>query len=345
MPTSLIGTLGATAVFGLSVLTASFAPAAAADFYQGKTLEVIVASGVGDSYDTLSRLVGRYIGRYLPGHPAVVIMNMPGAAGILAANQLYNLSPRDGTAIGMLDQSVYETQLFKVPGLKADVTKMNWIGRIISNNAALFAWHTAAVQNIEDAYTKELVVSSSGSASQLRWTVLKKLTGVKFKLITGYKSAIDGVLAMERGEVDAVSLPWTVFRVTHADWVRDKKVNVLLQTGLDAAPDLPGVPRVVDLARTDEQRQILELFSQSEKVGRSWTAPPGLPPQRVAQLRAAFTATLQDADFLADAARMQVSLSPLPGDQLQAIIDKSFDYAPAIVTRAQTLIESAEQAP
>jgi tripartite-type tricarboxylate transporter receptor subunit TctC len=300
---------------------------------------------VGDSYDTLSRLVGRYIGRYLPGRPAVVIMNMPGAAGILAANQLYNLAPRDGTAIGMLDQSVYETQLFKVPGLKADVTKMNWIGRIISNNAALFAWHTAAVQKIEDAYTKELVVSSSGSASQLRWTVLKKLTGVKFKLITGYKSAIDGVLAMERGEVDAVSLPWTVFRVTHADWVRDKKVNVLLQTGLDAAPDLPDVPRVVDLARNDEQRQILELFSQSEKVGRSWTAPPGLPPQRVAQLRAAFTATLQDADFLADAARMQVSLSPLPGDQLQAIITKSFDYAPAIVTRAQALIESADHAP
>ncbi|HWS07066.1 MAG TPA: hypothetical protein VN362_04490, partial [Xanthobacteraceae bacterium] len=183
---------------------------------------------------------------------------------------------------------------------------------------------------------------SSGSSSQLRWTILKQLLGVKFKLITGYKSSADGLLAMERGEADAVSIPWTVFRVMHADLLRERKVNVLLQTGLESAPDLPDVPRVVDLARDDEQRQILELFLQSEKVGRSLTAPPGLPAERVAELRSAFAATMKDADFLADAERMRVSLAPLPGDELQAIIEKSVAYSPAIVEKANALIQSAE---
>jgi tripartite-type tricarboxylate transporter receptor subunit TctC len=334
---------GPTANIGatlLAIAAALAAPSAAAeDFYRGKTLEMIVSSGVGaDSYDALSRLVARHIGAHLAGDPNVVVRNMPGAGGILAANQLYNLAPRDGTTIGMLDQGIFETQLFKVPELKADVTKMNWIGRVIANNAALFAWHTATVKKIEEAYTKPLIVCSTGSSGQQRWTMLKRLLGFKFKLVTGYKGTGDGLVAMERGEVEALSMPWTVFRVIRADWLRDRKVNVLLQTGLDAAPDLPGVPRMVDLARTAEERQILELFSQPEKVGRSLTAPPGLPAERVAELRAAFTATLKDPDFVADAARMRLDLSPLPGDQLQAIIDKSFAYSPSIVAKAEALI-------
>jgi tripartite-type tricarboxylate transporter receptor subunit TctC len=322
----------------LAIALAS-APAQADDFYRGKTLEIIVSSSVGaDSYDALSRLVARHIGAHLAGDPNVVVRNMPGAGGILAANQLYHLAPRDGTTVGMLDQSIFESQLFKVPELKADVTKMNWIGRVIANNAVLIAWHTATVKKIEDAYTKPLIVCSTGSSGQQRWTMLKRLLGFKFKLVTGYKGTGDGLVAMERGEVEALSMPWTVFRVIRADWLRDHKVNVLLQTGLDAAADLPDVPRLVDLGRNAEERQILELFSQPEKVGRSLTAPPGVPAERVAELRAAFTATLQDRDFVADAARMRLDLSPLPGDQLQAIIEKSFTYSPSIVAKAETLI-------
>lgn len=341
MPARIISGLSAA----LALAGALLAPGVAAHadaFYQGKTLTILVASGVGDSYDVLSRLVGRHIGRHLPGNPAVVVQNMPGAGGILAANQLYNLAPHDGTVIGMLDQSAFETQLFKMPGLKADVTKMNWIGRIISNNAALIAWRTAPVQKIADAYDRELVVSASGSSSRLRWTILKQLLGLKFKLITGYKSSVDGLLAMERGEADAVSMPWTVFRVMHADLLRDGKVNVLLQTGLERAADLPNVPRVVDLAHDDEQRQILELLLQPEKIGRSLTAPPGLPAQRTAELRAAFAATMTDAALLTDAERLRVALTPLPGDELQAIIEKSIAFSPAIVAKANALIHSAE---
>jgi tripartite-type tricarboxylate transporter receptor subunit TctC len=335
-------TLGAVlAVIGATLSQGN--PAAAAEFYAGKTLEIIVPSGAGaDSYDTLSRLVARHIGRHLPGNPNVIVENMPGAGGIRAANQLYNVAARDGTVIGMADESIYQNQLFKVPALKADVTKMNWIGRIISNNAVLFAWHSAAVKTIDDAYTKPLIVCSTGSASQLRWTMLKRLLRLKLKLVTGYKGTGDGLVAMERGEVEALSMPWTVFRVIRADWLRDKKVNVLLQTGLEKAPDLPGVPRLVDLAHNDEQRQILELFSQPEKVGRSLTAPPGVPAERVAQLRAAFAATLKDPSFVTDAARMRIALSPLPGEQLQIIIAKSFEYSPAIVAKAEALTQNVE---
>src|SRR5580692_11016329 len=341
MRAGLISFLSAALGIGAALLTSGIA-ARADGFYQGKTLEIIVSTGVGtDSYDTLSRLVGRHIGRYLPGNPTVIIRNMPGAGGVLAANELYNIAPHDGTVIGMLDQSIYETQLFKVAGLKADVTKMNWLGRIISNDAVLFAWYTAAVKKIDDAYTKTLIICSTGSSSQLRWTMLKRLLGFKFKLITGYKGTADGLIAMERGEVEALSMPWTVFRVTSADWLRDNKVNLLLQTALEPAPDLRDVPRVVDLAHDDEQRQILELFSQAEKVGRSFTAPPGLPAERVAELRSALAATLKDPAFLADAEHMQVSLSPLPGAELQAIIDKSFAFSPAIVEKAGSLLHSA----
>jgi tripartite-type tricarboxylate transporter receptor subunit TctC len=326
----------ALAAWGAAALLPS---AADGGFYSGKTLQIIVSSDVGaDSYDALSRLVGRHIGAHLPGNPPVVVRNMPGAGGILAANTLYNIAPRDGTVIGMLDQSIYQTQLFKVAQLRADVTKMNWIGRIISNDAVLFAWHTAAVKRIEDAFGKQLIVCSTGSSSQLRWTMLTRLLGLKLKLVTGYKGSGECLIALERGEVEALSMPWTVIRVIRAEWLRDKKINVLLQTGLDKAPNLLEVPRLIDLARNDEQRQILELFSQPEKIGRSLVAPPALPPQRLAELRAAFAATLSDSDFRADAARMRLDLSPLPGDRLQAIIDKSFDYPAAILAKAKTLL-------
>jgi tripartite-type tricarboxylate transporter receptor subunit TctC len=312
-------------------------PAAGEPFYHGKTIELVVSSDVGGGNDTMSRLAGRYLGRHLPGDPTIVVRNRPGAGGLAAANYLYNRAPTDGTSIGMLEQSLFEVQLFKIDGLLADVRKFNWLGRIISNNAVLFARQEAPVKKIDDAYKEELIISASGRSSLMRWTVLRKLTGLKLKLIIGHRGTSEATLAMERGEVDALSMPWTVFRVTHADWLRDHRVNVLLQTGLDRATDLPDLPRVVDLGKTDEQRQILELFSQAERVGRSLVAPPETPKERVAELRAAFSATMQDPDFLAEAKSWQLDLDPRSGAEMQEIIVKSFDYPPQLVEKAQAL--------
>jgi tripartite-type tricarboxylate transporter receptor subunit TctC len=327
-------------LLALAIWTTGSGAVAAEDFYQGKTLEIVVPTGVGGSIDTFSRLAGRHIGRHLPGNPSILVQNRPGAGGLAAANYLYNRAPRDGTSIGMVEQSIYEAQLFKTPGLLADVTKFNWLGRLISNNAALVAWHSAAVKTIDDAFQHELAVSASGRSSLMRWTVLKRLTGIKFKLIVGHRGTSEAFLAMERGEVDALSQPWQVFRVAHADWLREKKVNVLLQTGLDRAPDLPNTPRVIDLGRTDEQRKLLELLSGSERVGRSFAAPPDLPKERVAELRAAFAAMLQDPAFQAEVKAMHLELDSLTGEAMQAVILKSVDYPADLVEKAKALAKT-----
>ena len=306
-------------------------------FYQGKTIEFVISDAVGGGSDTMGRLVARYIGRYLPGNPTVVIKNQPGAGGLSGANYLYNIAAKDGLAMGMVEQSLHLTQIFRTKGLLADVTKFNWIGRVISNNAAMFAWHDRPVKKIEDAFERELVEAAPGLSSQMRWTVLKRLAGLKFRLIVGHKGTSEASLAMERGEVDALSIPWTVFRVQHADWLRDRKVNVLLQTGVDRAADLPDTPRVIDMARNEEQRQILEIFSLSEKIGRSFVAPPGVPAERVAEMRAAFSALTADRDLKAEVEALQLSLDPLSGEALQNLILKSFDDPAAVVEKAEAL--------
>jgi tripartite-type tricarboxylate transporter receptor subunit TctC len=331
--------IGAVVAFFGAFFFSAMAPLNAQGLFAGKTVEIIVSANVGDSYDLLGRLVGRHIGQYLPGNPAVVVRNMPGAGGISAANHLANIAPKDGSVVGMLDQSILQTQQFSPAGLKADVRKMNWIGRIMSNNAGLYVWHTAKVQKIEDAYTNELVVSSSGRASQIRWTMLNNLVGLRFKMITGYKGATEGLLGMERGEVDGASMPWSVFRVIHADWIRDKKVNVLLQTGLERAFDLPDVPRLVDLARNEEQRQVIELISQPEEIGRSLTAPPDLTAERVVLWRTAFESMLKDARFQSEVKSMDLTLTPATGQEVQARIERSFNYAPEIFKKAQSLMQ------
>ncbi len=313
------------------------APAHARDFYQGKTIEFVVSEGVGGGSDILSRLVGKHIGRFLPGEPSIVTKNMPGAGGLAGANYLYNLGARDGTSVGVVEESLYATQLFHMPGLMADIGRFNWIGRIMSNNAAMFAWHSAAVKKIDDAYKTQLVVATPGLSSQMRMTLLRRITHLDLKLVVGHSGTPEAIVAMERGEVDALTAPWKVFRVGHADWLRDKTVNVILQTGMTPAPDLPGVPRVVDLAQNNEQRQILELISLGAEFGRSIVAPPGVPPERVAELRAAFAATIQDPQFQADARTAQLDLDPLTGAGIQAVVDQAFRYPAEIVAKAAEL--------
>ena len=312
-------------------------------FYSGKTLRFIVSTGVGGGTDTISRLVGRFLGQHLAGRPRVVIQNMPGAGGLNATDYLYNLAPHDGSVIGMLDQSVAEAQILHAPGLRADVRRFNWIGRVMTNNAVLIARASAPVKSIRDAFHKTLIVSASGLSSLIRWTVLKRLTGVKFKLIIGHQGSAQAMLAMERGEVDAFSAPWTVFRAQHSDMIRKKQVRILLQTSLDKAPDLPNTPRMVDLAKSAEQRKLLYLFSQPGRVGRSIAAPPGFPSEQVAELRAAFQATMKDPGFLAKAKTLRLDLDPAPGAQLQGIIMKAFDYPPQMLSKARALAKLGQR--
>jgi tripartite-type tricarboxylate transporter receptor subunit TctC len=322
-------------------LTASIVVASRAradDFYKGRTINLVIATTTGGGYDTYARLIGRHLGRHIAGEPAIVPQNMPGAAGIRAANYLYAAAPKDGTAIAMLDQATYLDQVLGTPGLAADARRFNWIGRILSNSAVLYAWHLAKVKRIEDALTSELIVATSGSASRLNWTVLNNVVGTRLKLITGYQGSSDSRLAMMRGEIDALSQPWPVLKVEGAELLRDRQINLLLQTGAEKHPELPHVPRIIDLAKTNEDKALLTLFSSPSTIGRSIAAPPGVPAERITLLREAFNATIRDPALIEEARRLKLELDPLDGAALQASIAGTA-AAPDVVARARRVAE------
>ena len=336
---SLISRLRAAAVAALMAQCIAGPARAEDDFYKGKTINLIIATTSGGGYDTYSRLIARHLGRHLPGHPTVVPQNMPGAAGIRAANYLYSSAPRDGTTIGMLDQATHLDQILGTPGLNADAARFNWIGRILSNSAVLYAWHLAKVKTIEDALTHELVVAAPGASSRLNWTVLNNVVGTKLKIISGYQGSSDSRLAMMRGEIDALSQPWPVLKVEGEQLLRDKQINLLLQTGADKNAEIAQVPRMIDLAKNDDDRVLLTLFSSPSTIGRSVAAPPGLPPDRVAALRKAFTATLHDPALIEEVGRLKLVLDPLDGEALQAAIASIGSVSPELVARARRVAE------
>jgi tripartite-type tricarboxylate transporter receptor subunit TctC len=323
----------------LAAFTSLAGGAGAEDFYRGKTVNFIVGYPVGGGYDTYSRLVASHIGQHLAGHPSVVALNMPGAVTIRAANYLYNEAAKDGTVIGMVDQGIYLNQILGLPQFRGDTTKFNWIGRIVSNSAVLYSWHKSPAQTIQDTFSHELIVAANGAASRLNWVVLNSVVGTKLKIISGYPGTGEARLAMERGEVDAMSQPWPIIKVELAQWLAEKKIHLLVQTGADKHPELPDLPNMIDLAKNAEDAQLLKLFSSPSTIGRAVVAPPGVPPARLAELRRAFMETLADPALRQDLAKSKLDLEPLAGDALQAAIANSGNFSPALIERARKIAE------
>jgi hypothetical protein len=219
------------------------------------------------------------------------------------------------------------------------VKTYNWIGRLVSNSAVLYAWHTAKVQKIDDAFSRELIVAAAGTAPRLNWTALNMLAGTKLRIITGYEGPAAAKIAMERGEVEAVAQPWPVIRRENADWLRDRKINVLLQTG-DYNQGLEHLPRMVDLAKTEENRKVLEIFAAPAFLGRSLVTTPNVSTDRVGLLRSAFDSMLKDAEFIADADKMNLDIESLPGGELQTYF-ANVSFAPSLVARAKEVADKA----
>ena len=314
--------------------------AAAQDFYQGKTVNFVIGYPVGGGYDTYSRLIAAHLGDHLAGHPSVIPLNMPGAVTIRATNYLYNEAPKDGTVVGMIDQAIYLNQILGTAQLRADAVRFNWIGRLVSNSAVLYAWHLSPVKKIEDTFTRELIVAAGGVSSRLNWLVLNTVVGTKLKLISGYPGTGEERIAMERGEIEAMSQPWPIIKTELAQWLAEKKISLLVQTGVDQNPGLTGVPRMIDLAKNQEDAALLSLFSTPSTIGRSVVAPPGLPGPRVAELRRAFTETLRDPAFLRDLERAHLDLEPLTGEELQAAVAGARNFSPELIARAQRIAEA-----
>jgi tripartite-type tricarboxylate transporter receptor subunit TctC len=322
-------------------MAAGAAHAATHDTPKLENMTFVVGFGVGGSYDRYSRLVSEHMKRFLPGEPTIVVQNMPGAGSIRATNHLYSVAPADGSVIGMIDQAIQAYSLMGRKGLQADVTKFNWIGRLVSNSAVLFAWHTAPIKTIEDALTKEFIVSASGQASRLNWLVLNAVIGTKINIITGYKGTAEALLAMERGEIHGLSRPWSGIKASQGEWLKTGKIRLLLQTGAEKNAELPNVPRMLDLAKNEKDRDLLRFFAAPSEIGRSVVAPPGVPKNVVAVLRDAFWTMLKDPEFQAGVKASGLDLDPMRGDKLQALVEDGAKVPPAITQRAKSLAKAS----
>ena len=309
-------------------------------FYKGKTIDIIVGYTVDNSFDTYPRMLAKVLPRYIPGSPSIVVQNMPGAGSMRATNHLYNIAAKDGTVLGVIDQAMPLNQLLKRPGLQADVFKFNWIGRFVDNSSILYARGEAPVKKAEDLFTKELIAATPGVSSRLNYLALNTVAHTKIKMLTGYDGSSSARLALERGEIDALTQPWPAVRAEFPTQIKEGKINLLLQADLHKHAELQAVPRMVDLAKDEDGRKLLELFSSSADVGRSLMAPPGIPAARVAMLRQAFMKAIEDPEFKAEAAKAQLDLSPMSGQDLQAMI-QGLSYAPALLERAREISAQA----
>jgi tripartite-type tricarboxylate transporter receptor subunit TctC len=323
-------------------LVVGVAPALAegsADFYAGKSIDLVIGYPPAGSNDVYARTLGRYLGKHIPGHPSIVPKNMPGGGSFLALAYLYNVAPKDGTAIGIGAPTAPLDEKLGSPGVRFKAARFNWIGRIDSLVNIVFVWHTSPVKTFADAQRIEskLAATGAGSTVAIYPTVTNNVLGTKFKLIMGYKGSAEAQLAVERGEAEGHSTAWTAVKVAHPDWLSAHKINILVQYALKPHPELPDVPVVVDLARNDEQRAILRTVMNATEVGTSFMTTPGVPPKRVAMLRRAFDETMKDPDFLAEAARLKLTVNPLDGAELQNLVAEVSNLPPSLGERVRSV--------
>jgi tripartite-type tricarboxylate transporter receptor subunit TctC len=332
----------ATALGALIALGAVPALAqSAAEPFAGKTVALIIGFGPGGGYDLWGRTMARHIGKHLPGKPSVVPQNMPGAGSFVAASHLYNAAPKDGTAIAIIARDAALGPLSGAPGARFDATKFSWLGSPTKEHNVCIAFHTAAVKTSDELRDKQLILGDTGPGTGTRSypKVLNDLLGYKFKLVSGFRSSADVFLAMERGEDEGLCESLDTANNRRPDWIPKKTVNVLLQAGDRPHPDLKGVPFVLDLARNAEERQVLEYLYAGQGIGRPFVAPPDLPPERLAMLRAAFDATMKDPEFIEDAKRSKLDLEPEDGAHLAALINKIYATPKPIIERVANLIK------
>lgn len=334
----------ARTIFALTILLSlASLPAAAdevADFYRGKTINFVVSTDAGGGYDIYARPLARHMGKHIPGNPAIVVQNMVGGGGMRATNYLYTIAPRDGLAIGMIHSGVPLAPLQGQPSAKFEATRFNWIGSMNKAGTVCLAWHTAPVKTWADLLKTELVVGSTGPGSgfHIHAMLLKNLFGAKLRVIPGYKGGLHLLNSIEKEEIQGTcGVAMTSIEVSQAHWLRDNLINLIVQSGLerDPRPKLANVPMAYDMAKTDEQRAVMDILFASGHMDRPVLAPPDVPPQRVAALRAALKATLEDPELLAETGKMRIPVSYVSGKEVQALLAKLYASPPQVLAAVQ----------
>ena len=295
-----------------------------ADFYRGKTINLIVGSDSGGGYDFNARMLARHMGRHIPGNPNFIVQNMPGASSIVAANYVYNIAPKDGSVIAAVQRPIPFETLFNAPGVRFDATRIYWLGSSATEIGVAVAWHSAPQQTLDDVIRSEMVVGGNGPSTdtELLPRAFNNLLNTKFRIVSGYPGEAQIILAMERGEVQGVA-NWSLTNIfnAHPDWLAQKKIRLLVQLGLKKHPDIPDVPLILDLARTPQERRIFEILMGMKVLGRPFFVSADVPAERREALRQAFMATMTDAEFLAEAKRARATVDPVSGPEMQRMID------------------------
>jgi tripartite-type tricarboxylate transporter receptor subunit TctC len=330
----------ATASLGLAAILSAH-PAAAdavADFYKDRTLSLVVGHEVGTGFDTYARVLARHFGRHLPGHPAIVVQNMVGASGIIAANWLYNVAPRDGTVVSTFVQTTVFDSIFGNAVAKFEPAKYTWIGNADEGVGICGVSKISGVQNIEDLRRRETIFGGTGMTGPLASYAfaVKNLLGAQIRVVVGYKGSASVKLAIQRGEVEGVcGVSLSTIKSQWQDDLRSGAFKLILQLSGKPQPEFKGAPHVDDFPRTDDERQLFELVFGPQALGRIFVSPPEMPVARRDALRAAFTATMQDPQFLADADKTKIDIAPMTGAQVERFIARVSSLPPAAVARAK----------
>lgn len=329
----------AAVALGLLGASSAHAAPAPADFYKGRTVFIIVGYSPGGGYDLYARVLAQYLGKHIPGNPTVVPQNMPGAGSIRAAAYVFTAAPKDGTYIGTFARGMASSALLGQANF--DARKFTWLGSMTKDVTLCITWGPSPIKTWNDAMTKQFTAGGEGAAGDpdIFAKLYKNVFGAKIKLATGFPGTTDITLAMQRREVDGLcGISWSTVKSRYGSWVKDKKINILIQAAPKKAPDLPDVPLASDIAKTTEQRQMLDYAVASEVLARPFVAPPGIPPERAAILRAAFDATLKDPAFLAEASKDLIDIDPVSAAEAEAVVASLYALPKDVVQKAARAI-------
>ncbi|MGH6771778.1 MAG: hypothetical protein ACRECO_22485 [Xanthobacteraceae bacterium] len=312
-----------------------------ADFYKGKTIQIIVGFGVGGGYDLYARALGRYLGKHVPGNPSIVVQNMTGASSIRAANHVYG-GPQDGTVIAAVNQNAAMYQVLGGAGAKFEAAKLQWLGSIANSNGMLYTWHASGIKTLDDAKRREVPVGAVGkqSDSVIFPNLINELLGTKFKPITGYAGTTQIHLAMERGEVmGRGGSTYASLQTANASWLKENRINLLVQVGFQKEPDLPQVPLLLDLVKGDEATGVVKVVSLPTAIGYGHWLGPGVPKDRIAALRAAYAAVIKDPEFIKETKKTRMSVRSQTGPEVEALVKKVTSTPKPVLDRAAQILK------
>jgi tripartite-type tricarboxylate transporter receptor subunit TctC len=330
-------TIGATmvaALLGAGPAQAGAAPTPA-EFYKGRVINLIIGYSPGGGYDMYGRVLAQHMSKHIPGNPKIIPQNMPGAGSLKAALYIFTAAPKDGTAFGTFARATGYSQLFGHANI--DTRKFTWLGSVTQDTTLCISWGTTPIKTWDDVLTKQFLVGGEGAEADpdIFAKLYKNVFGAKMRLVTGFGGTSQISLAMQRGEIQgACGISWTTIQAQHPDWIREKKINMLIQAAHEKDPELPDVPMASDFAKTPEQKQMLEFALVGELMARPFAAPPGIPADRKAALMAAFDATMKDPAFLAETKRLVLDVKPVTGAEIDAMVAGLYALPKDVIERA-----------